>query len=150
MIAPRLEITHRGSSYPIYQLGEAWVIEVERATYFLTAGIDPMRQARVFVGRIPVNSIWERGPGILASERFPLVVSINGLIIRAWPKVVTRDDPPRTFFHPHWAHRVAATKDESAWVFSSIGRPTSAAGTATAQQTINDLTDMATIWLRDE
>lgn len=148
MIAPRRFITSRDVEYPVYQLGEAWVIEVERATYFLTAGDDPMPRARLFAGKIPRNSLWEKTPPILASEFFPLVLSVDAVIVRAWPKLVARDEPAKTFEHPYWNHRVVATKPDAVWMFAARGRPTSACGTVTTQQTLDDVTDLAKIWLR--
>lgn len=148
MIAPRRILTHRGTEYAVFQRGEAWVIEVEGAAYFLTAGDDPMRQARVFVGRIPKNPLWEKTPPILASERFPVVLSIDGIIVRAWPKAIARDEPAKTFEHPYWHHRVTAVKPEAVWMFAARGRPSSACGTVTSQQTIDDVVDLAKIWLR--
>lgn len=146
LIAPRLTISHRGTTYPIYQKGEAWVIEVEGAAYFLSAGNDPMQQARVFVGRIPRNSIWSKGPAILASQRFPLILLVNETIVRAWPAAIPRDDPPKTYEHPYWHHRVTATKDSPVWMFAARGRDASAGGPADSGQTIADVEALATAW----
>jgi hypothetical protein len=148
VIAPRRFITANGVEYALYQLGEAWVFEVEGARYFLTAGDDPMRQARVFAGRIPRNSLWEKTPPVLASERFPLILSIDTVIVRAWPKTVARDEPAKTFEHPYWRHRVAAVKPDAVWMFAARGRVASACGTVAGQQTLDDVTDLAKIWLR--
>lgn len=148
MIAPRRTIRHRDVEYAIYQKGEAWVIEVEGAAYFLTAGDDPIRQARRFLGKLPRNSLWSHGPATLASEFFPVILSIDGVIVRAWPALVPRDDPPKTFEHDYWNQRVTAVKKDPVWMFATRGRRPTEGGTAHSQQTIDDVTDMAKVWLR--
>lgn len=138
---------HRGTGYAITQLGEAWVINVAGGQYFLTAGEDPEQQALVFVGRIPKNSLWPLTPAVLASQRFPLMLSIDGEIVRAWPAATTRDDPPKTYVHPQWAHRVVAVEDKPVWMFAARGREASAGEPAMSEQQIADVEQLAKAWM---
>jgi hypothetical protein len=149
VIAPRLNVTYRGTAYPLYQRGEAWVIEVERATYFLTAGNDPTVQARRWLGKLPRNSIWPHTPAVLASEGSPLVLEVDGTIVRAWPTQLPRDNPPKTYEHPYRApHRVIAVHEQPVWMFAARGRESSPGGNASSDQTVADVQQLAEAWLR--
>jgi hypothetical protein len=147
VIAPRRIVTYRDRDFAVYQRGEAWVVEVDGAEYFLTAGNDPVRQARRFLAQLPKNSLWPWVPFILATSHFPLILSIDNQIVRAWPANPPRDDPPKTYEHPQWAHRVVAVAKQPVWMFAARGLQTSAGGDANADQTIADVLELATAWL---
>lgn len=148
MIAPRLSVTDtKGVVYPVYQKGEAWVIEIAGATYFLTAGNEPILSARAYVRNMPRNTSWPRLPSWLATAKHPLVVDIDGVIVRAWPAVLNRDDPPKTFVHPYWNQRVVAV-GKPVWMFAARGRETSACGEAERTQGLKDVEAFAREWLK--
>jgi hypothetical protein len=115
--------------------------------YFLTAGNDPTLQARAFLKQLPKNTSYPRTPAFIASQRYPLVLSIDAEIVRAWPAFPNRDIPPRTYRHPYWKHRVTAVKDEPVWLFAAPGRETSAGGASNGEQTISDVEQLARTWL---
>jgi hypothetical protein len=148
VIAPRLSVTDtKGTRYAITQLGEAWVIDVAGGKYFLTAGNDPTLQARAFLKQLPKNTSYPRTPAFVASQRYPIVLSIDDEIVRAWPAFPTRDDPPKTYRHPYWSHRVTAVKDQPVWMFAARGGETSAGGESKGEQTIADVEQLARTWL---
>lgn len=147
MIAPRLTVTHRGTTYPIYQRGEAWVIEVDGATYFLTAGNDPTLQARRWLAKLPKNSTWPLTPAVLASEISPLILDVDGTIVRAWPAQLPRDNPPKRYVHHYWNHPVIALQETPVWVFGARDRETSHHGEASITQPPADVEQLAREWL---
>jgi hypothetical protein len=129
------------------QLGEAWVIEVEGGHYFLTAGDGPERIAPIFLGKLPRNPMYPRRPAVIASQHYPLILSVDGVIVRAWPAHPTRDDPPKTYRHPYWTHRVVAIEDAPVWMFAARGRTASPGGPASADHTVADVEALARSWL---
>lgn len=149
VIAPRLTVTYRGTTYPIYQRGEAWVIEVAGGTYFLTAGDNPTPIARMFLGLLPRNSIYPKLPAWIASPHYPLILDVDGTIVRVWPTLPARDDPPKTYEHPYWKHRVVALGKQPIWMFAARGRKSSAGGDIPPKgdQTVADLEELARQWL---
>lgn len=149
MIAPRLPVHFRDQLYWMTQVGEAWCIEVAGGQYFLTAGNDPTLTARQFLRDKMRNTVPDR-PSLVASERYPLILDIDGVIVRAWPVLVPRrrEDWSKTYENPRTGERVLATEDRPEWKFAARGRKSSTCGTTTPWQTLDDVTDLAKIWLR--
>lgn len=153
MIAPRLPVSYRDRQYAITQVGEAWCVEIGGAQYFLTAGTDPVLTARRFI-RERMRNVSEdetRHPSLIASPHHPLVLSIESIIVRAWPELVPRDRAgwSKTYRDPRTGDRVLAVEGP-VWMFAAPGRESSACGTTNYQQTIDDIVDLAKIWLRSE
>lgn len=148
MIAPRLLVRFRDREYGITQLGEAWVIEVDGGKYFLTAddGEHADRAARRFIDARMRNS--DHRPALLASQRYPLLMSIDGRLVRAWPSFVPRGTGASSYINPATGERVATVKDAVYWILAARGRETSPAGSVTTEQAIEDIEDLARIWLR--
>lgn len=146
MIAPRLFVRFKGTEYSIEQRAGAWAIGVEGGWYFLSGG-DPDRAADRFIDARLRNAATPRRPGFLASQRYPLMLSIDGVTVRAWPAEVPRGKGAKTYMNPATGDRVATVKQEPVWMFAIAGRM-SAGGTATAEQTLDDVSDLAKVWLR--
>jgi hypothetical protein len=102
------------------------------------------RVVEFLTGRNPVSPL---RPAFLASARFPLLLSIDGVTVRAYPLWVARDRGAKTFWHPKLQRRVGTEKGPM-WVFESNARPPSECGSVTAEQTAADVADLATVWLR--
>lgn len=148
MIAPRPSVTDtKGTTYPIVQFGGAWTIEFAGAKYFLTAGDDPTLRARDFLKTLPKNAIYPRTSVWIASPMHPLVLDVDGVIVRAWAALPTRDDPPRTFRHPHWSQRVQALGKGMVWMFVAIGHERSPGGKAEETQGAAEVAQLAREWL---
>lgn len=123
------------------------MIEIAGACYFLTAGDDPTLRARAYLRGLPKNTSWPRTPVWLATQTYPLVLSIDGVIVRAWPALPNRNDPPQTFTHPYWNERVVAT-GKPVWMFAAKGRATSACGDAERTHGLKDVEAFAREWLK--
>jgi hypothetical protein len=149
VIAPRRTVTHRGTEYAIYQRGEAWVISIAGGEYFLTAGNDPTLQARRFLSSLPKNPIYPRTPAYVATEGHPLILELEGVIVRAWPALVPRDHPTwsKTYLDPRTGERVLATEDKPRWMFAARGRETTPDGEAKGEQTLAEVEQLAHEWL---
>jgi hypothetical protein len=151
VIAPRLIVHHRDVAYPLVRQSAAWVIQIAGAEYFLTAGNDPTLTARQFLrDRMrDVSGVDLHRPSLIASQRYPLILSIDGIIVRAWPAFIPRDRPgwSTTYVNPATGHRVLAT-DGPVWMFAARGLESSPGGTTYYEQTVADVIDLAKIWLR--
>lgn len=150
MIAPRIPISYKGAEYFIRQRGEAWVIDVAGGEYFLTLNDDPTRAARTFFHDRMRNVAGEelRHPSLIASQRYPLMLSVDEVPVRAWPAFVPRGRGAKTYENQLTGERVLAVKEQLAWTFAAPGRPISLGGTTNYQQTVDDVVDMAKVWLR--
>lgn len=143
-------VRYRNQEYAILQRGEAWVIDVAGAQYFVTAESDPHNAAYRFLGGLPRNSIYPRTPAWTATPSHPLVLDLDGEIVRAWPAFVARNRPgwSATYINPRTGDRVLATEDDPRWMFAARGRDTTAGPRATGEQTIDDVADLARQWLQ--
>lgn len=147
MIAPRLTFRHNERDFTVAQVGEAWAIDVAGGWYFLSAGTDPDRTARRFLRDRMRNVGALELPGFIASERYPLLVTVDGVVVRAWPAFVPRGTGSPTYTNPATGDRVAAVKGPM-WMFAARGREAGQSGTVTAEQTVDDVEDLAKVWLR--
>lgn len=149
MIAPRRIVVHRDREFGITQRGEAWVITVADAEYFLTAADEYQRPANQFL-REQLRSLGEselRHPSLIASQRFPLLIVVDRVLIRAWPAFVDRGRGAKTYVNQGTGERVGATRGP-VWMFAARKRPASPGGTTNYQHTLEDVVDMAKVWLR--
>jgi hypothetical protein len=146
VIAPRLLITYRGVEYAIEQRGEAWAILIGGAAYFLTTG-DPDGAAVRFLRARMTNVPDPQRPAFIASLRYPLLLDVDGVQVRAWPALIPRGTGATTYINPATGDRVATTKDAPYWMLAARGRDTAPVGSATAEQTVADVEDLAKIWL---
>jgi hypothetical protein len=148
LIAPRPTVTDtKGTTYPLSQLGGVWVIEFAGGKYFLTNGNDPTLRGRAFLKDLPKNTIYPRVPVWIATPAYPLVLDVDGTIVRARPGWKTRDMPAETFRHPRWNLRVQALERGLVWMFSTPDREESPGGKATEEQTPDDVAQLAREWL---
>lgn len=132
-----LEIEHRRERFRLelrpelrIRTFDPWCILVDDAWYQLGADArDVVRDAKDFL-RVGIRSeITPRTPVFLASTRYPLLLSIDGVAVRGWP---VRVDDAR------WP----------VWMFEGALRPRTECGTITAEQTLADVEDLAKLWLR--
>jgi hypothetical protein len=149
MIAPRLMVRYRDHAFAIVQQGEAWVIQVGGAEYFLTLNDDPDRATdRFLLDRLRgLTAADYDHPSLIASERHPMMLMVDGIQVRAWPALVPRGRGARTYQNPATGDRVATTRGP-VWMFAAKGRAPSEGGTTNYQQTVDDVVDMAKLWLR--
>lgn len=153
--ARRHSVRYRDRTYDIVARTELatagvapWCLEVNGGWYCITADERWLeRDARRFV-REQLTNNHERTPGLTASKRFPLLLSINRIVVKAWPAFIARNRGAATYVNPATGDRVAAVKDQIYWTFESTGRPATAFGTMSGEQSIDDVRDLATIWLR--
>lgn len=126
-----------------------WCIDVDGARYRLEASDsdEAERAAGAFLRARLTNAVAPRTPVFIATSRSPLLLLIDRVPIRAWPQFVARGTGASTFLHPMLNRRVG-TERGPVWMFESAGRPASEGGTTTAEQTIDDVIDLATIWFR--
>lgn len=154
LLVPGRTIAYRGHDYPIAQRSEfwdasgraPWAIAVGDTWYqlgFEATAID--RHAREFLRAR--NPVAPETPPFLARPRYPVLVLISGIAIRGYPLFVPRGKGAKTFLHPTLGRRVG-TERGPMWMFETNGRPASECGTVTAEQTIADVLDLATVWLR--
>jgi hypothetical protein len=152
MIAPRLRISYKGREYVIEPRhdvnGAPWAIHVAGGWYFLTLNDDPDRAADRFLLDRLRNTARPQLPGFLASAHHPLLLTVDGVAVRAWPAEVPRGHGASTYENPATGDRVATTKRDPYWMFAAPGRPSSPGGTAFPEQTVDDVGDLARIWLR--
>lgn len=107
-----------------------WCVAVDGAWYQMSAEAgEAMRAARDFLKIGLQSGISPRTPGFLATTRYPLLLSIDGIAVRGWP---ARVDENR---HP-------------VWLFETRWKALSESGTITAEQTLADVIDAAKVWLR--
>lgn len=76
-------VRFRDQDYRVARHGDAWAIEVAGGWYFLTANDDPDRGADRFIDARLRNSAIPRLPGFLASARYPLLLTIDDVQVRA-------------------------------------------------------------------
>lgn len=146
-------VTYRGERFPVALRPEfllagrpVWSIEISGAWYQLgpQLGYDSHQFFRTRMRSKYVT----RTPAWLASRKYPLLLLINGVAIRAWSQFVARGTGASTYVHPLLNQRVGTVKPDPAWMFESAARPASACGSKTPEQTLDDVVDLATIWLR--
>lgn len=123
------------------------MITVAGAEYFLTANDDPDRAADRFLLNNMRNADPEH-PSLVASQKHPLMISVDGVIVRAWPAFIPRDRGAKTYVNQATGDRVAAVKDQPVWMFAGPGRPPTPGGTTFYEQTVDDVIDLAKVWLR--
>jgi hypothetical protein len=152
VIAPRLTVRFRDRDFGITQLGEAWVMTVDGGQYFLTFNDPPDEAADKFL----LDRLYSLSPedyvkpGLVASQRHPLVFTIENRIVRAWPAFVPRSHPTwaKTYINPATGQRVRAMKEHIYWMFATRGRTPEACGTVSTEQRIADVLDLAQLWLK--
>lgn len=107
-----------------------WCLDLGGATYQVaTDEVYAARGARDFLKVGIRSALTPRTPNFMASTRYPLLLSIDGVAVRGWPATVDENRWP-------------------VWLFESTGRPPTECGTITAEQTLADVEDLAKIWLR--
>jgi hypothetical protein len=149
VIAPR-HLVHCGDrEFPVTQRGEAWVITIAGAEYFLTAAVTYGRSLNLFC-RERLRGLGDdelRHPSLIASPRFPILITVDRVLVRAWPALVERGTGSKTYANQATGDRELATRGP-VWMFSAPKRPSTEGGTTNYQQTIDDVADMAKLWLR--
>lgn len=132
-----MKVGYRGESFTLARRPDLaiagiipWCVEVDGASYQVaTDEVYAARGARDFLN-VGIRSVrTPRTPNFLASTRYPLLLSIDGVAVRGWPATVDENRWP-------------------VWLFETTGRPLTECGTITAEQTLDDVVDLAKIWLR--
>lgn len=160
---PPLSITYRDERFvvvPKPQLAIAgvipWCVRVAGGWYQVAtdpaAAIDGL--PRFIRERLRPN--WSsRAPFLLAGRKTPLIFKIGGAVIRAYASFVPRGRGATTYVNPATGDRVATTRGP-VWVFETEGRPFSwtdagaLRSSASSEQTIADVVDLAKMWLPSE
>lgn len=150
-----MQVTLRGVKYAVHPRPDLaiagktpWCIVVGGGTYQVSDHADwAIAGARRF-SRERLGNNPELTPGLTASERFPLLLSIDRTVVRAWPAFELRGRGAKTYETPATGERVATLKRWPSWIFETEHRPASAFGTMTGEQTIADVIDLATLWLK--
>lgn len=109
-----------------------WCVDVAGAWYQL--GFDAAEaadDARRFFRVSMRSKLTRRTPVWLATHRYPLLLSVDGVAVRAYPFHVAVDRWP-------------------VWIFESPGRTPSDCGTIAAEQSLDDVIDLAKIWIRSD
>lgn len=119
-----------------------WCIDVDGAWYQLGRGDDASGFFRHSLRNAP-----RRTPPFVASKRYPMLAIVDGIAVRAWPQFVARGTESKTYMHPTLGRRVG-TERGPVWLFEATNRSPSECGTVTAEQSLDDVIDLAKIWLR--
>lgn len=144
---PQLKVEFRGEEFILTRRADlgVWTIDVRGAHYVL--GEDPDGVGRFLLhGLRPASD--SLAPAMIASRHYPLLLSIDTTHVRAWPGFLPRGRGAPTYINPATGDRVATLYDHPVWMFSAAGRDASACGTATPEQTVDDVADLARVWLR--
>lgn len=145
-------VTFQGREYPVAQHPELaidgvtpWCVEIEGAYYRVgNAGPDARRFARE---RLRNHGAYPPPPSYVAGKRYPLMFVADGAIVRAWPAFVPRNRGAKTYVSPASGDRVATVKGPM-WLFAFGDAEPLGGGTATLQQTLTDVREMAIVALR--
>lgn len=150
-----MHITFRGENFPVRREAALavngvipWCIVVDGAHYQVSVdATDADTGATRFV-RYSLRNPGRRTPTFLASRRYPLLLLIDGVAVRAWPQFVPRGTGAKTFMHPTLNRRVA-TERGPVWIFESTGHSATEGGAASASQKLHDVRALAAVWLGD-
>lgn len=141
--------TYRIHAYPELSIGNVipWCIQVGDGLYQVSTAADwATADGKRFV-KDKVATNWMLTPGLTASKRFPLLLSIDRIAVRAWPEFLPRGTGAKTFENQKTGLREITTKRWPSWMFETEKRPASPFGTMTGEQTVADIIDLAKAWL---
>ncbi len=140
-----IEYAYKGRTYVVTRSPIGWCLEVAGGCYSI--GDDPDNVRGFFRERLRSVASDPR-PSLLASRRYPLIIQIGRILVRARVGFVPRGKGAKTYVNPATGERVATLKQDPWWWFEATGREPSPFGSASSEQTIADVTDLATLWLR--
>lgn len=141
-----MSVQFRDETFAVVRKDRAWRIAVDGAEYFLTTDGDPDRAAGAFLLDRMRNVAVGRPPALLASKRYPLMLRIDAIHVRAWPGFVPRGSGTKTYVQPALNERVATTRGPL-WIFAAEGYETAAGGEVSTEQNIGDVAALAREWL---
>jgi hypothetical protein len=108
-------------------------MEVGSSWYQLSAG-DVDSVATSFLKERVRNVFEPFPPSLVASPKYPLLLHVDGILVRAWPAFIPRGKGASTYIDPRTGDRVATVKDRPYWMFEAPGRAASACGSTTPYQ----------------